>query len=270
MIWLALAAKMAGAAALVVFAAWATERAGPLVGALVATLPVSAGPAYVFLALDHDSTFIAASALASLAANAATVVFCTVHALVAQSRGLAASLSAISAVWLAFALAKQSISWTLGTAILLNVVVFAICLPIGNKLRRKAMPPARRRWYDVPLRASMVAIVVGTVVAVSSRVGPTLTGILATFPTVLTSLVLTFQPRIGGPATAALTASSIVGLAGFSLALVVLHLAAVPLDSPAALTLALLVSVGWNVSILLTRSRKAADRDHFQGHRRVG
>ena len=35
-------------------------------------LPVSAGPAYVFLALDHDPQFISQSALASLALNAAT------------------------------------------------------------------------------------------------------------------------------------------------------------------------------------------------------
>ena len=34
-------------------------------GALVATLPISAGPSYVFLALDHDAAFIAEGALAS-------------------------------------------------------------------------------------------------------------------------------------------------------------------------------------------------------------
>jgi len=33
------------------------ERLGAAVGALVATLPVSAGPVYVFLALDHDAAF---------------------------------------------------------------------------------------------------------------------------------------------------------------------------------------------------------------------
>ncbi len=47
-------------------ASMVAERSGPLIGALVATLPVSAGPVYVFLALDHDAAFIAQSALASL------------------------------------------------------------------------------------------------------------------------------------------------------------------------------------------------------------
>src|SRR5579883_1439902 len=61
---LALAAKLAITAAFVVGAARTAERAGPLIGAMVATLPIAAGPAYVFLALDHDASFIAASALA--------------------------------------------------------------------------------------------------------------------------------------------------------------------------------------------------------------
>ncbi len=41
---------MAVAAAFVVSASVITERSGPVIGALVATLPISAGPSYVFLA----------------------------------------------------------------------------------------------------------------------------------------------------------------------------------------------------------------------------
>jgi hypothetical protein len=51
--------RMAITAAFVVTASVITERSGPVIGALVATLPISAGPSYVFLALDHDADFIA-------------------------------------------------------------------------------------------------------------------------------------------------------------------------------------------------------------------
>ena len=61
---LMLALRMAIAAAFVVSASVITERSGPVIGALVATLPISAGPSYVFLALDHDAAFIAEGALA--------------------------------------------------------------------------------------------------------------------------------------------------------------------------------------------------------------
>lgn len=250
---LALAAKLAITAAFVVGAARAAERAGPLIGAMVATLPIAAGPAYVFLALDHDAGFIAASALASLAANAANMVFCTVHAAVAQSRGVLVSLVAALAAWIALSVAAHGVDWTLFEAVLLNVVVFAACLAVSRKFRAAPMPPTIRRGYDVPLRAGMVSALVAAVVVSSSRVGPTVTGLLALFPIVLISLILIFQPRIGGRATAALTANAVIGLGGFAAALVALHMAVVPFGAPAALALALLVSIGCNFAVAIAR-----------------
>ena len=79
---------MAVTALFVTAATIIAERLGAVVGALVATLPFSAGPAYVFLALDHDATFISASAVTSLAMNAATAICVTVYVLTAQRRSL--------------------------------------------------------------------------------------------------------------------------------------------------------------------------------------
>ncbi len=250
---LALTAKMAVTAAFVVAASRTAERAGPLIGAMVATLPIAAGPAYVFLALDHDAHFIATTALASLVANAANIVFCTVHAVVARSRGMVLSLAAAVGVWIMLAVAAHAISWTLSEAILLNVAVLAAGLALGARSRIVDMPPMVRRWYDVPLRAVMVATLVATVVALSTRVGAAITGTLALFPIVLISLVLIFQPRIGGPATAALTANAVIGLGGYAAALTALHVAAIPLGVPVALVLALLVSTGGNLAIAYLR-----------------
>src|SRR5450755_1043554 len=100
---LTLALRMAVTAAFVVSASVITERAGPVIGALVATLPISAGPSYVFLALDHDAAFIAQGALASLPVNAATVLFGLTYVLLAQRRSAAVSLSAAIAVWIVLA-----------------------------------------------------------------------------------------------------------------------------------------------------------------------
>ena len=56
---LMLVLRMAVAAGFVVSASFIAERAGPVIGALIATLPISAGPSYVFLALDRDAAIIA-------------------------------------------------------------------------------------------------------------------------------------------------------------------------------------------------------------------
>ena len=90
--WLALAVELALTAGIVVTASVVTERAGPLIGALVMTLPVTVWPAYLFLALDHDKTFIAESAVGGLAVNVFNSVFMLIYAALARRRGLAISL----------------------------------------------------------------------------------------------------------------------------------------------------------------------------------
>jgi hypothetical protein len=253
--WLSLAVKMLVTAGFVVVATAFAERAGALVGALIATLPIAAGPAYVFLALDHDAAFLSSSALASLAVNAVTAIFALTYAAMAQRHGLALSLAAAFVVWFVLALLVRSTPWTLAGALLLNIVVIPVCSALGRRFRDIAMPLMTRRWYDIPLRAVMAASLVTIVVGLSTRVGPTMTGILAVFPIVLTSLMLILHPRIGGKASAAVLANTLPGLGGFSLCLLALHLAAIPLGTVLALILALAVSIGANLSIWAARQR---------------
>jgi hypothetical protein len=242
-----LAIKMAVSAMFVVIAVYSAERAGPMVGAMVATLPVSAGPTYIFLSLDHDAAFIANSALASFVMNAATCVLALVYAVLAQRRGMIMSVASALGAWIALAFAASLIAWATVTACIFNVIVLAGCLAIGDRLRHVRMPLVGRRWYDIPLRAGMVATLVAIVVTLSAHVGSTVTGILAVFPIVMTSLMLILHPRIGGRATAAVFANSMLGLVGFSLSCLTAHLAIVPFGKAVGLALALAVSIGCNL-----------------------
>ena len=252
-----LGVRMAVAAAFVVSASFIAERAGPAIGALVATLPVSAGPAYVFLALDHDAAFIAQGALASLPINAATAFLGLVYVLLAQRQNVLVSCSVAVATWFALAALMRALNLSLAGGLIANAAAFAICVPALQRFRHVRMPLITRRWYDIPLRASMVAALVATVVPLSNWAGPSLTGILALFPVVFTSLMLILHPRIGGPATAAVIANSAWGLMGFGLAIAVLHLAALRFGSAAGLSLALAVCVGWNLTLWWSGRRKA-------------
>jgi hypothetical protein len=241
---------------LVVVATWAAERSGPLIGALIATLPISAGPAYVFVALTHNDAFVANAALASLAVNAATISFMIAYVVTAQKRGLALSYCAAFASWVVIGHAVQSFDWSLPAAIALNVVVTALALPLARRYAKHTMPAARLRWYDVPFRTALVACFVSFVVAVSSYVGPSITGMLAVFPIVLSSLILILHPRVGGAATASLIAHGMFGTVGFGTSLIVLHLMAVPFGAGLALSAALAVCLGWNLVLLLIRRRR--------------
>ena len=73
-------------AIVVVFASIVAEAAGLVIGALAASLPVSAAPTYVFLALTHDIAFVSGNMLGSFAANVATIVLLATYARIAIGR----------------------------------------------------------------------------------------------------------------------------------------------------------------------------------------
>ncbi len=253
---LTLALRMAVTAAFVVSASVITERSGPVIGALVATLPISAGPSYVFLARDHDAAFIAEAALASLPINAITIFLCLTYVVLAQRRSAAVSFAGAVMVWSSLAVLSRTVHWSLAGGLLANAVAYAICLPLLRRFRHVKMPPITRRWYDIPLRASLVATLVATVVILSKWVGPGVSGTIALFPVVFTSMMLILHPRIGGPATAALLANSGWGLIGLGIAIAVLHLAALRFGSVVGLSLALAICVSWNLGLWWNGRRK--------------
>jgi len=257
--WFELALKMAVTALFVSVATIIAERLGPTVGALVATLPVSAGPVYVFLALDHDTAFVSASAVASLALNAATAIYLTIYVLLAQHHTIWISSLLAFAAWLAATLPLSLVHWTAWSAFALNAGVFGFCFFIVEPFRLVRMPPTTRPWYDFLVRSTMVALLVGAVVTLSFRIGPVGSGVLAVFPVIYTSIMFILHCRVGGPATAAVLASAIPGLAGFGAALLTLHLTVVALGSAVALVFALGVSVAWNAGVYAIRRHQVAD-----------
>ena len=250
---LTLIVKMAITAGFVLAATVTAERAGPLVGGLVATLPIGAGPVYVFLALDHDAHFIAQSAVASLAINTVNVIFALAYALLAQQRALAVSMAGAFAVWLVLALAVHAIAWRFAAAAATNAVVLSACVWLARPLRHVRMPPFHARWYDLALRALLVALLVGVVVTFSFQLGPGGSGILAVFPVVLISIMFILHGRVGGKPAAAVLANAPLGLIGFGFACAVLHVTAEPFGTAIGLSLALATSVGWSLAVLTAR-----------------
>lgn len=249
--------KIACAIVIVVSASRATERLGPFLGSMIATLPVSTGPVFVFLAIDHGPRFISDSALMGLVAVTATVAFICAHSIVAQKHSTFPSWLAATCAWFATAWLLQQRQWTLVEACVVFFASFGFAI---RALRRFVVevqaPPMPRVRFDLALRSTLVACVVIATTIAGNSVGPAATGTLATYPVVFTSLVLILQPRCGGPFTASLLVSSLKGLIGFGTALGVLHFASARWGSTAGLLLGLAVAVGWNTGLFLLRHRK--------------
>ena len=248
--------RMAIAAAFVVSASFIAERTGPVIGGMVDTLPISAGTSYVFLALDHDAAFIAQGALSSLPVNAATIFMGLTYVVQAPRRSFPASVGSAVAVWIVLASIIRLFDWTLTAGLAVNLVAFGICIPLLAKYRQVKMPLVTRRWYDIPFRASLVATLVAIVVSTSGWVGPRVSGVIALYPIVFTSMMVILHPRIGGPPTAAVLANSAWGLLGFGLAIAVLHVAVTQFGSAIGLSCALATCIGWNLTLWWMGRRK--------------
>jgi hypothetical protein len=257
MLWLPLVAKALAIALVVICASAAAEAFGPLWGAIIASLPVSAGPAYVFLAMQHGADFVATSALNSAAANAATGLFLITYGHLAQRMPPWRSLGAAVAVWLAASLAVQQTAWTATTAVALNLAVYGFGLIFANRDVAAESQPARasqRQWFDLPLRAASVAAFVSLVVAVSAALGPAATGIAAVFPVSLISLIVVMRPRLGGLTAGRLATNALLPMLGFGMMLFVMHIAVQSSGVTAAFGFALAVCVIWSSVLLLLQA----------------
>ncbi|CAM5767675.1 hypothetical protein [Bosea minatitlanensis] len=250
--------KMAIAAAVVVTCSLIAERSGPKIAAMIATLPISLGPVLFFLSLEHEPAFLAESARGTMNANVANAGFVLAYVFAAQRFATLPSLAAALAAWVVALLATRGFglpAWALtGLAVAAFAAVHRAARPY---LAARPVAPPRRAWFAIPLRAACVAGLVGGVTLASHQVGANWSGVLAGVPLVLSSLVLILQPRIGGPATAALIGNGALGLLGVGLGLAALYAAAVPLGSGFALLIGLTVSVAWNAGLLGLARRPA-------------
>jgi uncharacterized membrane protein (GlpM family) len=257
--WFGLLVRAAVSALVVVTATVVAEASGPFWGGLIVSLPIAAGPAYVMLALQHDAGFIAASALGSFAINAATFVFLAALALLTTRVHWGWALGGSLLAWLVTVLLIREVDWDVTGAILLNLAAVLASLALTRSVGRDATAPGKpipRRWYELPVRAAVVGLTVGTVVTASRALGPALTGMATVFPVAFTSFALLVLPRVGGAMAAAIMVSALRAMPGFGLALLTLHLAAVPLGTGPALAAALVPSLAWSLMLMLGRGRR--------------
>ncbi len=257
-LWSQLAFKVLIAASVVVTASMIAEKSGPFVGGLILALPVSIGPAYVLLALQASPAFISQSGLGSLASNVMVGAFVVTYLALALRAPLVISVGAAAAVWVAGVVVLKHVALSPVVLIVLNVVSFAIFVPLSRSALSSTPPPMRvRRCFELPFRALLVGLLVGTTLTVSALIGPAWTGITMAFPITLTSSILIMQPAIGAQATRAVMASVIRGLAPFALAYWLIYALAEPLGVWPALGLALAAILLW-VGILFWRGFKPA------------
>ncbi|MCB2108412.1 MAG: hypothetical protein KDE14_11965 [Rhodobacteraceae bacterium] len=258
--WIALIAKAVATALIVVAATAAAEKSGPFWGGLISCLPVSAGPAYVLLAIQHDPEFVSSAALSSLASNISTWFYLLTFAtLLARRHGVPVGLAGAFGVWLVLILAIRALNLGLTAALLGSLLAFWIAIRFAPKTDF-IMPSAQmaaRKWFELPLRAAAVGIFVAVLVTVSDAIGPTSTGIAAVFPIALSSLGIFTHRRLGSAGAAAALVSAMRPLLGIAMALCIVYLATPQWGSAIGLTAGLAASLAWPLFLVVYRKNPA-------------
>ena len=249
--------KIAVTASIVVAASIVVERSGPFVGALIASLPTAGGAALIILAIQHPPSFIAASAVGSMVANAAVAVFALTYAALAQKRSLVVSLGAAFLAWLSCAAASRLVDWTASEAILLNAIVYPVAIVAGSRFRAEGtIKRVAFTATDLAWRAGVVTLCVIVVTTASSSIGSYFSGVFAFFPVAMASFFVILHPRIGGPNTASVAAHALTPLIGLGLSLLVVHLLAEPIGVWWSYALGLSTGIGWNTMLWALRQQR--------------
>lgn len=255
---LALVLKLVLAPALVVGSSLAGRRWGPRVAGVLVCLPVVAGPILLVVCLQHGAAFAASTARAGTLGVVPLSLFAVVLAVLSRRHGLVVTFLVAWVVVLATDAVLIGLSVPAWLAL---VMALGALHGAGLFLRREHLPaPAAvnpPRW-DLPARAVLTALLVLVLTGLAGALGPTVTGILSSFPAAQ-SVVCGFALVGGGHrAVVALLRGVVPGLDGLALFLFVVAVTLDRIPVPVAFCVALLASVAVATALLLHRRRGAA------------
>ena len=197
---------------------WGAALSGWLVG-----LPLTSAPVTFFLALNHGSSFAAATAVGILAGTVSQAAFAVVYGRLASHAAWPLALTAGCLVFggatASLHAAQPGLPASL-VAALISLVAGTLLLPHEpGAVPAGGAPPA----WDLPLRMVVATAIVVLLTSIAPALGPRLTGLLTPFPVYATVLAV-FAHGAGGQAAVGVLRGLLLGLFGFVACFVLLAL----------------------------------------------
>ncbi|MEX2221287.1 MAG: hypothetical protein WEG40_05755 [Candidatus Rokuibacteriota bacterium] len=234
--------KLVVTPALIGAATLAGRRWGQSIGGWLVGLPLTTGPVAFFIALDQGEAFAAVAALGSLGGAAAEAAFCIAYGWLALRTGWPLALLAGSAAFAAVGVLLQQLALGALPLFLVGIVALGLALrfmPAGGPPPSPVRPPRG----DLPARMVLATVVVLLITAMAPRLGPRLSGLLATYP-LFGAILAAFAHRLQGGATAVSVLRGLLfGLFAFAAFCFVVGVCLVPLGIAGAFAAAILVAL---------------------------
>jgi hypothetical protein len=227
---------------------------GPVAASILMGLPWMTGPVLFLIGLEKGEGWVASAAVGVELGTVALAAFTWGYTATARRFGWVVSLAAATASFAAVALAAQPLvpvlpaeaATALAAASLIGVYLM-IAVP------REARAPGPLPWWDIPARMLATAALVLVIAMTADFVGPTLSGIIATFPVIMTVIGTFTHAQWGGGATIVLFRAIMVSLLSFVMFFLVVAETVEALGLVPSYALAALSSVVTSTAILLWR-----------------
>lgn len=175
---------------------WGESVSGWFLGFPLTSLPIS-----LVLALQQGTDFAAASAAGNLGGQASVCVFCLVYGIsTLRSKWPVSAIAGLTAFFVSVAVLNQfRLTAVSAFIVILSIVAvtFTLLPRSGGEVKTTVLPT-----WDLPLRMALAAAFVFGLTLVADRLGPQLSGLLATFP--VFGLIMSIFTHQQGGSTAAL------------------------------------------------------------------
>jgi hypothetical protein len=202
------------APALVGASTLAARRWGERIGGLISAFPAIVGPVLLIDAHEHGTAFAAQAANGTLLGLVALSGFAIAYGRTALHAGWRTSLAIgwAAAAGIAAVLGAIDADPLLAlVAAALSLVVAYRALPRGGE----ALPAVPAPRWDLPFRMALTALLVVSLAAAASRLGPVVGGLLAALPALASILAVFTHEQHGAAALTALLRGMLTGMAGF-------------------------------------------------------
>lgn len=190
--------KLTIAPLLVAAMSLAARRWGPAIGGLIMGLPWMTGPVLFLLTLEKGLVWSAQACVGALLGVIGIAFYVLAYGFTARHAPWPLSVAAAAA---AFA-AAGSLTSRMEIGLELAALLAAACLVASFVILPRPAAPAGLRalpWWDIPMRMLATAVLVAVITVGADMFGPRLSGIVSTFPVILT-VVGSFTHHNGGVA----------------------------------------------------------------------
>jgi hypothetical protein len=199
---------------LILIATLISRRFGQATGGWLVGLPLTSGPIALFLAIEQGSSFAQLAAAGSLKGTVAQAFFAAIYARLAGRCHWSMCLLGATVSFLAVGLILDR--FDLPTLALVGIA----CVALAASLRMIGLPAVRDQSveappWDLPARMLVATGLVLLITSIANVIGPSLSGLAATFPLFAIVLGVFAHRHQGGPAAQSVFRGLVLGLFGF-------------------------------------------------------